>query len=378
VSPYLIVFLVLIGFAVYEYFQKKTQKRLYWIALGLLSVMLCLRYAQGTDYCGYYYNFLITPTLGEINRLFDGSIHGELGWLFICSLFRTLRIPFEVLVGLLSLLEMYCLHRFIVKFSPLRTVSLLLTVPTIYMTYCMSALRQGLVIMLFLGFMVDWLYRKRMIPYIIMTLACVLVHSSAAVFLTLFAMRWVKLDTIRTLLLIVLCSLGGIAASWILPKLSASVAAYAESGLSVLAIGERLVSTLLMMLIFRDVLDQKTEKKHRKLYFLLQIYLYGTLIYCFLMWSSLLSARFAVYFKAIEIAIFAVAIRSNTHLSKTVAVYLGLLTIVMYVKNVDAYIAQGQYLEHVNVFNYPYISVFWENAAESFRRIPYDFNVFLP
>ena len=49
-SLYLIVFVLLLAFSVYEYWKRQTQKWLYWIAFGILTVMLCLRYGQGTDY----------------------------------------------------------------------------------------------------------------------------------------------------------------------------------------------------------------------------------------------------------------------------------------------------------------------------------------
>lgn len=378
-SPYLIVFLILLGFAIYEYFKKQTQKWLYWIAFGLLTVMLFLRYGQGTDYYSYYHVFLTTPTLAKLSKLFSGVYHGEPAWLIITSLFRTLHIPYEVLVCILALISMYCLHRFIAKFSPLWTVSLLLSFPTLYLTYCMSALRQGLVMMLFLGFMVDWLHRRKIIPYIIMTLVCVLFHSSGAVFLALFAMRWVKLDTRKALLFILLCTAGGFAVKGILPRLSSSLAPYANAGISVLGTGERLVSALFILFLFRNVLDQKDESADKKLYLLLQIYLYGTLIYCFLMWSSLISARFAVYFKAVEIVLFAIAIKSNTtYWGKVAAAYLCALTVVMYLKNVNSYIDQGHYFDTVNIFNYPYISLFQKDIVTSYREIQYDFRGLLP
>lgn len=395
-SLYLIVFIMLLAFAIYEYRQKKTQKTLYWIAFSVLTAMLVFRYGQGTDYFGYYYNFLRTPTIWQLPELLSSSVHGEPGWLFISAVFRGFGIPFHVLVVLTSLLTMYCLHRFLSRHSAMMTVSLLLAYPTIYLTYAMSAIRQVLVMAVFLGFLLDWLYEKKYVRYIAVTLLCALFHSSALVFLALFAVKKITVNTKFSLILMASCAVLGLLSSRFLASLSDTIAYYANDGLNVLSIGERMVSALIIICVFRQTLNSKETAVSSKLMYLLQVYLYGSFIYCFLAWSAVLASRFAVYFKTVELVLFTYALVSETTVTipgsiagklrlsavkpfpigKVVACYLLGLVLLMYFKNIGSYIQQNQYIDTVNVFNYPYFSILNTDYLEEFMTIPYDFSQF--
>lgn len=381
-SLYLIVFAMLVGFAVCEYRKGKTQTRLYWIAFFVLSMMLCFRYAQGQDYYGYYVNYLLTPKIWNPLKVITVKIHGEVGWLLLCALCRGFAMPFDMVVCFLSLFELVCIHRFVSRWCPLRTVALLLMFPTIYLTYAMSALRQGMVLLFFLGFMIQWFHEGKWKHYLIATGVCLFFHTSALVFLTLFALRWIRLDGKWALLLIGLSAAGGMMASWLLPKISSVFATYANSSFSIVAIGERAVSLAIILYIFWDTL--KARNCRTLLGLLLQIYLYGAIIYAFLMWNALISARFNIYFKSVEVMLFAVALLRPGKLpvlgirnKDAVAAYLLMLTVVMYFKNIHSYILQGDYFEGTNVFNYPYFSIFDMDAVDAWRTIPYDFSKYL-
>lgn len=381
-SLYLIVFAMLVSFAVYEYRKGKTQERLYAIAFFVLGMMLCFRYGQGSDYYGYYVNYLLTPKIWEIKRLISINIHGELGWKLLCSLCRSFAMPFDMVVFFISLFELYCIHRFVSRFCKLKTVALLLMYPTIYLTYTFSALRQGAVLLFFLGFLLEWFYRGKMRHYLIGTLICITIHTSALVFLVLFGMKLLILDGKWALILMVLAAAGGMCAQWLLPKISSVFATYASSSMSIVAIGERAVSTGVILYMFWDRL--KDRKNRKMLDMLLQVYIYGTIIYAFLMWNALISSRFNVYFKAVEIVLFTAALRRPGKLPyvdlrkrDAVAMYLLALSFVMYFKNINSYIVQGDYLENTNVFNYPYLNIFDMDAAETWRTIPYDFSKYL-
>ena len=381
-SLYLIVFAGMVGCGVYEYRKGRTQDRLYWTVLFILGMMLCFRYAQGTDYYGYYVNYLLTPKIWNPIKVFTIKIHGEIGWLLLCALCRAFAMPFDMLVFFISLFEMWCIHRFVSRWCPLRTVALLLIYPTIYLTYAMSALRQGMVLLFFLGFMIEWFHQKQWKHYIIGTFVCILFHSSAVVFLVLFALRWITLDGKWALLLIGLSAAGGLMASWLLPRISSVFAFYASSSFSIAAIGERAVSLTVILYIFWDKLKDRGNRNI--LWLMLQIYLYGVVIYAFLMWNALISARFNIFFKSVELMLFTVALLRpgkfpilGLRNKDAVAAYLLLLTVVMYFKNINSYIIQGDFFAGTNVFNYPYFSIFDMDAVESWRTIPYDFSKYL-
>ena len=382
-SLYLIVMAMLVSFGVYEYRKGKTQKKLYAIAFFVLGMMLCFRYAQGSDYYGYYVNYLLTPKIWQVKKLISINIHGELGWRLLCSVCRSFGMPFEMVVFFISLFELYCIHRFVSRHCRLQTVALLLLFPTIYLTYTYSALRQGAVLLFFLGFLIEWFYRGKMRHYLIGTLVCFTIHSSALVFLVLFALKFIVLDGKWALILMGLAAVGGICAQWLLPKISSVFATYANSSMSIVAIGERAVSAGIILYVFWDRLK---DRKNRKLLdLMLQIYLYGTIIYAFLMWNALISSRFNIYFKSVELVLFTAALRKpgrlpyvNVRTKDAVAAYLLALSIVMYFKNINSYILQGDYFENTNVFNYPYLNIFDMDAAEVWRTVPYDFSKYLP
>lgn len=395
-SLYLIVLIMLVGFSVYEYKKKKTQPVLYWVAFGVLTAMLVLRYGQGTDYFSYYHNFLSTPTIWQLPELLATDIHGEPGWLFINAAFRGFGIPFQVLVVLSSLLTMYGLHRFLSRHSTMMTVSLLLAYPTIYLTYAMSAIRQGLVLAIFLGFLIDWLYEKKYVRYILVTVVCALIHSSALVFLALFAVNFITIRLKPALLLIPVLAVAGFLSSKLLVLLFDSFVFYANDGFYLLAVGERIISAGVIIFVFRDVLSSKETARSSKLMFLLQIYLYSCLIYSFLAWSARLGSRFAIFFKAVELVLFVYALlseptivlpdrivsrlrlgtRKPIRVQKIIACYLLGLTLLMYFKNIVSYIGQNQYIDSINMFNYPYFSILNKEYLEKVMTIPFDFSGF--
>lgn len=381
-SLYLILFSLLLVFAIFEYRKGRPQEHLYWIALFCLGAMLCFRYAQGTDYYGYYVNYLLTPKIRDIAEVITINIHGELGWKLLCSACRELGMTFELLVFLISLFELYCIHRFVSRWCPLRTVALLLFYPTLYLTYTVSALRQGSVLLFFLGFMIDWLYRGKGFRYLVGTMLCATIHTSAVVFLVLYAIRFIRLSGVWALVLITLSAAAGICASQLLPKISSAFATYANFSLSIPAVGERFVSLALIVYVFWDTL--RDTQSRSMLNFALQVYLYGMIIYAFLMWNALISARFHVYFKAVELMLFTTALLCrgtlpyvNIRKRDAVAMYLLALNIVMYIKNIGSYIHQGGYFEKTTVFNYPYLNIFNKDAVEVWRTIPYDFSLYL-
>lgn len=395
-SLYLIVLIMLLGFSIYEYKKKKTQRVLYWIAFGVLTAMLVLRYGQGTDYFSYYYNFLSTPPIWQFSELLATNVHGEAGWLFINAVFRGFGIPFHVLVVLVALLTMYSLHRFLSRHSTMMTVSLLLAYPTIFLTYAMSAIRQGLVLAIFLGFLIDWLYEKKYVRYILVTLACALIHSSALVFLALFAVKFITIRLKPALLLMAVCAVVGFLSSKLLVSVFDSLVFYANDGFYLLAVGERVISAGVIIFVFRDVLSSKETAHSSKLMYLLQIYLYSCFIYCFLAWSARLGSRFAIFFKAVELVLFVHALLSEPtvtlpgriasrlrlgtlkpiRVQKVIACYLLGLTLLMYFKNIGSYIGQNQYIDGINIFNYPYFSILNKDYLEEFMTIPFDLSRF--
>ena len=89
------------------------------------------------------------------------------------------------MVAVIALFQMLCIYRAIMKYSPYKLFSLLLVYPTIYLTYFFSAIRQGIVIAFFLGFMLEWIFTDKWLKYVVSCLVLATFHSSALVLLPL-------------------------------------------------------------------------------------------------------------------------------------------------------------------------------------------------
>ena len=106
-SPYIIV-LGLLCLGAYDegFIRRRSSNRIYSFLFMILTLMLCLRYGQGTDYLGYKHTYVHMPVYKSLSALLKSSVHGEPGWKFICMVCHNfLKLPFEWFVGIISVFE---------------------------------------------------------------------------------------------------------------------------------------------------------------------------------------------------------------------------------------------------------------------------------
>ena len=151
----------------------------YYLLIIISTLLLCLRYGQGTDYLAYdgIYQKIATGK--------ENLVHGEVGWVLLNAICYKAGISFVQMEALLSLLEMACLHRCIRRFSPMLCLSFLLFLPTFWFTYYCSSLRQAVVLAVFLGFGLELLLKRRYILYCLVTLFLMTFHIMAVALLVL-------------------------------------------------------------------------------------------------------------------------------------------------------------------------------------------------
>ena len=89
-SLYHIVFALLLFGVAIEYLQRRTPKLLFALSFAVLTAMLCLRFAQGTDYVAYRMIFYTMPT-DLPGVLSYAHAKAEIGWRCITMLFRRSR-----------------------------------------------------------------------------------------------------------------------------------------------------------------------------------------------------------------------------------------------------------------------------------------------
>lgn len=377
-SPYIIVASILFVLSIYEFINGNTPKFGYAISIGILSIMLVFRYGQGTDYFGYYWIYTkISPEI-NLSQLMDSSIHTEAGWKFVCVIFKMLGASFEMLVVVVSIIEMFLLNKFVNKYCRYKIFSLLLSYHTLYLTYLFSALRQGLVICVFLGVLYDWYAEKKYLHYVIGVLLCTTLHTSAIVLLLIFLLKCRKLNNLKTIEWLIIFAWGAgivlatgifnFALQKILPN---SVMVYFSNNTVSIALLERICSYVFVTIIYVKYLKNKKCERISYVSDFMKLYSIGIFLYGATIWVPLVSSRFTFYFKVLEIAIVSSTLAECKKIREIIFAYFLALSLVMFVKNVGNYIYEGDYFDGVTVLNYPYVSMIEKNEIFNYREISY-------
>ena len=380
---YVMVGLLLTVASIIELEKKRTyNKFILSFALMFLTAILAFRYGQGSDYYGYFLQF--NGITESASLLVNSLYHGEIGWYIILVLAKRVGMNFESFIGIISLIMMFSIGRAIKKHSPYGFTSLFLFYPTFYLTYCFSAMRQGLVMCLFLGFGLDFLFEKKYVKYYVLNVVLITFHRSAIFLLLLPLLLHFKNKRIEKyfLLAIVMSLLLGY--SGILNQFATriGIVGYFNVSISVMAIFLRLILFYIVYRLHREnriLRDDDNSAKSKKEEFFYFIYLIGFVFYITLAFAGTLSQRLTMPFKAVEVLLLPLLIQ-NLDTTKTRMLHLKfgkfkILAMVMalvlminveLVKNINSYIVQGNYYSWVNPINYPYSSIFDKDSIRSF------------
>lgn len=352
--------------SIVEYRRRKPgRKQLFNVVWFVLTCMLVFRYGQGTDYYEYLIKYESVDNEGSF--FVNAFYHGEIGWYILNLIGAKLGVSFIVFNGLISLVDMLMIRRFILSYSPYKVFSLLLFYPTFYLTGCYSIIRQGLALCVFLGVGVSLLVEKKTLKYFIMVLLLTMIHTSCialAILPFIFDIKKKK----------VYLTLGGIAMFFGLKYLDSyvnidDVSVYVGSHVSYAGI---LVRVILFFIIWRlytlpcptDYANTDLEK------WLFRVYLTGFVISLLFYNSATISQRLTMPFKAVEVALIPILLYrnqsylvdfKNTIKFQTISLLFFLVVAIMnveFVKNINSYIEQGNYYSWVSPVNYPYSSVF--------------------
>ncbi|MBO6128655.1 MAG: EpsG family protein [Pseudobutyrivibrio sp.] len=355
--------------------SKKKHEKPFIIMWIILTLMLIFRYGQGTDYYAYFLQYEYIDSAGSfwINALG----HGEIGWYILLLTANKLGLSFFVFLGIISFVMMISIYRVISKYSPYKILSLLLLFPTFYLTYCYSAIRQGLVLCLFLGFGFELLLNKKYLKYYLLTFVLVLFHTSAVILLLLPALLNWKNNKI--LIALGLSIVGGFVIYYGQGILMAASESYRKVEFSILAIVVRLIVFYVVRKLYKSAHISEVNTNDKVISVAYSIYEVGILLFMALCWTSTLSQRLTMPLKAVEIFLIPMLMYRNSfkldkilNSSKYQSVVISLLLIVAitnveFVKNIYSYINQGNYRSFVTPLNYPYVSVF--NQQEIYTYI---------
>lgn len=374
---YFFTWLIIATFSlVSEDFRWVQRKRIVTsIIFFLLLFIICFRFGQGTDFFTYQDIYYSQKDTFEDFPSYLLNQRFEFGWLLLCNIFRVLHFRFETFIFVHALAEMVLLRRFLKIYGQWNPFSLSLIYPTLYMTYLVSMLRQGLVVCIFLGILLPTLEQGKNKLYVIGVLLCSTIHTGAIVYLLILLTRVNAQVRMYQWIFIASWLAGGITLTSVgkvaLNTITLGRLAYyinTDTG-SVTAILERLVSTLMVSYIFYLVAYRKKSNCNmERTKWLYCAYLLGQSIYGIFMGMSIVASRFGGYIRFVEIVLISYCVTGLTKKKERLLIIVAFVcfnTFMLY-KNLDSYIEQGQY-KNVSPIEYPYVSVFDEDEIYKYR-----------
>lgn len=320
------------------------------VEMIVLTVILAIRFGQGPDYYSYSQLFAFAG-----NGIATKGI--EIGFYFLMRLFQP---NFQFFIAVISVFEMWMLYRFINTYSKHKTFSVLLAMPTLYLTYYFSAIRQGIIISVFIGYLLNCLLEEKWIQYYVVSLLCCTIHLSAAIFLLLPIIKFFDLKTMY--IFIVLSIIASLLLSTdVVKQIVASIpivgprfAVFFKGSFSFLAIMHRYVLFSIIMFLYLQ-----SDKSERCQNIMLKIYIVGIIVYTVFSFSPLIASRSSYFFKVLELVLIPNLFIDYKH-KDVIALFFVCLAFVMLYKNIASYIYQGGYIIQ-SVIDYPYITIFNTN-----------------
>ncbi|HOP10660.1 MAG TPA: EpsG family protein [Oscillospiraceae bacterium] len=360
-SPYLIVYGFLLIFAAIAFLKKKDYNLFFIASAVVLTLFLALRYGQGSDYFAYMRLYEEAPGgIISIQNFWGKNENVEIGWKLLEAVFQAIKAPFWVFIGAIGAASMLLLVRFAVKCCPgARTFALLLAYPTLYLTYLVSGIRQGLTICVFLGLMLPFLLEKKYWQYFAVGIACLFIHKAS--FIVLFAPIVLFLSQKAVWWILSGCAAAGVVVgipfvSELLQNIAFALGKrYTFNGItdiSWIALAERLVTFAVIAFVYWKY-KRENEDKTADLVF--KIYCYGLGVYLLLMSAPMIASRMMFPLKMAEIMLAGIFIVKMPKWRYPVFLFFVALTAVMTWKNIGSYIDQGIY--NCKIVNYPYVTV---------------------
>lgn len=372
-SLYIVIYVLLLVIGLFSAILNKNFRILYRFTFILLTLMLCLRYGQGVNYFSYETIYNLAPVDFRFDYIYySNTVHAEIGWKIINHFAKLAGIEFKILIIIISLIEMLFLNRFVKLYCRSKNIALLLIYPTLYLTYCFSAIRQGLVICVFLGFVLELILKKEYSIFIIAILLLSSIHSVALIILICPFILKINMKVLYKVLPIafiigVMFSIGLFRPILTYISKIGSLDYYISSiSINYFALFERIIMTLLILYMFAIFKDKAEDNVIEEI---TKMYIFGTIIYLVFFWNSTLASRIGYIFKVLEIALISTMIIKMPKFKSVLLLIVFVLLTFMFTKNIESYIDQGLYYNEINVINYPYISLFNEEDIIRYSNI---------
>ena len=382
ISPYILVYIVVALLTVLSLVNKRYVNICYIFTLIVLTVFLCLRYGQGTDFPAYEFTYNLSPNRFDYNNgiYFSDVVSIDYGWWILNNIFKSIGVSFSGYIFVLSIVEMLLIDRFIRKMDHNRykVLILLLAFPTVYLTYMFSALRQGLVIAIFLGVMLPYLVQKKYVRYLAILILVSFLHKSSLILIVMLFIDKVSVKQLKYCL-IPCFGVGLISSKLFVPifVLIGKPSYAANLSMNPFALMERMAMLGIILFLYEEYVKNSEINKLYKFESptvdkLLKVYLVGTCMYLTFLMFPLVASRLCIFFKLFEIWLIPQMlpyIRRERRIQ--ILAILFVITAGMTLKNINTSIKEGSYYNGVSTINYPYVTIFDKNKIRLYRESSY-------
>ncbi len=372
---YLGVFIILVAGAVIELVIDNTRIRnvLFEILFFIVACMAIFRFAQGTDYYGYRFNYYATvrysfkEIISRSGWIWNRSLHGTMVWVLINKLLCPV-IDFEYFFAALSAISFWCVRRFVVSFFDRgRVLALLLLFPVFILTYMFSGVRQGMASAIFLGVVLERYAEKHFKSALFWLFVCTLVHPISIFGGIIFILDRIPVKVCWGIVAVsaLISPILYLLPSSVLESLPRGISYYTDSmSLNVFALVLRVVILCVVSWCY-FVLNGDNDAPYLRYY---KMVLINSAIYFALVSSSFLASRSYDFMRYVDLILVVDAIyKLRNGIKKYICVgCLVMYMLLLYVKNINAYISQGKYT-NTNWISYPYLSVFDKEKANEIR-----------
>lgn len=341
-------------FSIVEIVKRRKNNFVFTVSYILLTVMAVFRYGQLTDYPNYEFLYehpdqVMQDPLFSLIEIWCT----EIGLDFI---------GFNIVIELTIMLLAY---PFFKNKCSKSVFSLLVFYCYAFLILPMSAIRQG-ICLAFLLFSYDLLVKKRYLWFYVISFVGVFFHVSMLIVFIL-GITYSKRFYNSNLMLWVVCGFAIVAL--ITPDLSG----YIPSSLSSRTMGEagdsKLMQMLLRSILLIPILYFKPPYGTDG-YFAKGIYIVGFCLYCLFSFAPSLASRMEYYFRVFWCLSGAYAIFSmkKTYVRNLFLILVVLVHSVLFFKNINSFIVQGEYNESVTALNFPYVSIFNQDELDDYKN----------
>ncbi|MBQ6971420.1 MAG: EpsG family protein [Synergistaceae bacterium] len=318
---------------------------LVFAVFAVMTAMLCLRFGQGVDYFLYRDMFYDVKNYDDVFRGHGEPLYRMLGLVFNGFM------KFTHMVIIISLAEMAMMWDFIRRYSKNFAVSLLMMIMTYYIMFLAGAIRQGIVITVFLCYGSRLIEGHKWREYVLMCIVLSLIHAVALIYLVVpLMLRF----SVKTYLFIIVCSLAfGLT---LVHRFLLGYIRYANAdgsfSLRATGIAERFLSFAVIYYSYYAAYKGKGNDWWMKLY------CFGIALYCLVIPVANTGQRLTACFKTLEIIIVPQIMSQKSKYRQLFTSYFLLLSIVLYCHTLNQEVINGSYRLSLNPVAFPYVSVF--------------------